>query len=71
MEVADRLTQELLMVVTNPGAVQDEDKCRRSQLDASIRELCLIIACIESSLQPVTTDSSMSETTPELRELCN
>ena len=49
MEAADKLTQELLMVVTDPGAVQDED---RRRLDASIRKLHLIIAHIEASLQP-------------------
>ena len=57
MEAADKLTQELLMVVTNPGAIQDEARRRRSQLDASIRELRFVIAHIEASIQLATTGS--------------
>ena len=49
MEAADKLTQELLTVITDPGAARDEERCR---LDASIWKLRLIIARIKTSLQP-------------------
>ena len=69
MEAADKLTQELLAVVTDPGAIQDEDKCTRSHLDASIRELHLIIAHSEASLQPATTRSGAGGVSPALHTI--